>query len=141
MIKSGKMKFLTFNLQAFITMKLFFDQIPEFYNIPEGKIEQTVKAFPESLQTFLNNNGFYMKLKEIRKNTASETAFVKRFFIWFDGFKVIKFLNYSHEKYYQKIDVIDAITELITRQQKISVDKDPGSLLLFLRKRDDKIDA
>ena len=39
-------------------------------------------------------------MKEIRANTASEPAFRKRFFRWFDGFQVMKFLHHARDHFY-----------------------------------------
>jgi hypothetical protein len=135
-VNTGNMNFLTYNLQAFVALKSFFNLVPELHSMPEEKLKHTIETFPRSLQNFLRNNGFNKKLKEIRKNTASQVTFIKRFFIWFDGFNVIKFLNYSHVEYYPRIDVVEAATELLSVQQEGITDKDPRSLLLFLRKRD-----
>lgn len=138
LIDSDKMQYLTYNLRAFIDLKSLFGSISELYSISDSNFDYYLGNMSESLKTFLIQNDFAVKLKEIRKNTASESAFYKRFFLWFDGFKVVKFLNISHKKYYQKIDIIEAVKKLLTIQDSSNLTEDPGSLLLYLREMDYK---
>jgi hypothetical protein len=56
----------------------------------------------------LNSQNFYHTLEEINSNTASLSKFIKRFYLWFDGLKVVHYLNYSHEKYFTRVPVSQA---------------------------------
>ena len=57
------------------------------------------------LKKFLDTNGFYSALEEMKKNSASKKTFKKRFFTWFDAFRVLKFLNFAHSECFKKLPV------------------------------------
>ena len=136
LVDSGKMKYLTYNLQAFIDLKSLFGMISELYDFREEKLDLYLKELPDPIATFLYQNNFSDKLKEIKKNTASERAFYKRFFLWFNGFNVVKFLNFSHKDHYQKIEIIEAAKQLLSQMGLEGFEEDPRSLLLIFRKLD-----
>ena len=50
----------------------------------------------ECMKAFFETIAFDQNIEEIRQNSASQLSFVKRFFAYFDAFKVVKFLNFSH---------------------------------------------
>ena len=135
--ESKKMEYLTYNLQAFVDLKAFFRKITELYDMGEDKLEFYLKDLSDPITTFLSQNSFSDKLKEIRTNTASERAFYKRFFLWFNGFNVVKFLNFSHKDHYQKVDITEAAKQLLIRMGLEGFREDPRSLLLIFRELDD----
>ena len=70
----------------------FFKDDP--FQSPEP-LSQPLKAYLQSIQ--LNE-----AIGSIRSNSASLATFRVRFFRWFNAFRVIKYLNFSHETWYQK---------------------------------------
>ncbi|MDD3569372.1 MAG: hypothetical protein PHT92_13325, partial [Bacteroidales bacterium] len=46
-------------------------------------------------------------------NTSSPENFAKRFFLWFDAFKLLKYLNFAHEGHYQRQPVVNAAKTLL----------------------------
>ncbi|MBR4677614.1 MAG: glycosyltransferase family 2 protein [Bacteroidales bacterium] len=83
--------------ESFLVLKSFFLR---------GEI-QTV------MQKFLEKNGYFEALKEMKENSATEKTFLKRFFVWFDAFRLLKFLNFSHESYFKKKTVESQAVELL----------------------------
>lgn len=88
----------TYSLSAFLELRTFIESVPMWY---EGAVELSV-----CMQAFLESIAFEENLEIVRKNSASQVTFIKRFFAYFDAFKVVKFLNFSHQHYFQKNDVI-----------------------------------
>ncbi len=37
-----------------------------------------------------------LKMEEINSNTSGNKSFIKRFFGWFNMFRIVKYLNYVH---------------------------------------------
>lgn len=70
---------------------------------------------PEPLLMFLEEQSFAKRLAEIRANVSSESAFCKRFFRWFDGFRVMKYANWASENSYPRVPVEAAAAELLQR--------------------------
>ncbi|MBN1112414.1 MAG: hypothetical protein JXA53_05810, partial [Bacteroidales bacterium] len=52
-------------------------------------------------------------IAEIIQNSANFKNFKNRFFKWFDGLKILKFLNISNEIYFGKKSIEDAAKHLL----------------------------
>ncbi len=109
-IIENNLKLQTYNFQAFIDLKKFFSQTDKYF-----KKTADYDALPKSIAEFLQKNNFDKKLENINKNSASLQTFKKRFFHWFDGFRVLKFLNFSHPEFYPKQEIIDAVNMLLEK--------------------------
>lgn len=99
----------TYCFHSFCDLKYFFRLIPEFYNTDIPDLEKMGVA--KSICSFLENENFHESLKEIKKNSSTPSAFQKRFFRFFNAFRILKFLNYSHGTYYDFQSLEDAIKE------------------------------
>lgn len=54
---------------------------------------------------------------EANANSASPTQFLRRFFDHFNAFRVLKYLNYVHGSFYQKIEITEAVKDLFEELQ------------------------
>jgi hypothetical protein len=90
----------TYPLEAFFDLKCLFSQVPAIYR--DGKVRGIgeMKELPASVRGFLAEKQFGAALSEIHANTASEAAFRKRFFLWFDGFRAMKFIHHARDHFY-----------------------------------------
>ena len=103
--------------------------------------EQLTASRPEPLQSFLDTQDFNGALKEIRSNSASASAFRKRFWRWFSMFRIMKFLHYARERGYPDVPVGKAAAELLRvidpgGEGIPSLGSDPKKLLLIYRMLD-----
>ena len=100
---------LTYNFAAFLDLKALFDQVDSlFRNMDDG----LMPLLPDSMQEYLQMLEFPVKLKEINQNSSTLPSFRKRFFQFFDGFIILRFLNFAHQKYYQRQNLSDAMKQL-----------------------------
>jgi glycosyltransferase involved in cell wall biosynthesis len=113
-LMTGNQDYSVYNVQSFIDLKNFFAVVPAFYRSEESN------AIPDSIKSFLSKEDFREKLKEIREHCASEKMFVKRFFNWFDGFMVLKFMHFARDNFYPNIEVMEACRELL-KLRKIEI--------------------
>jgi glycosyltransferase involved in cell wall biosynthesis len=97
----------TYALQAFADLRQLFKRVPGLFQAASG-----VSGLPPAVAGFLQADGFTEAVNEIRQNSASPAAFEKRFFQYFNAFKVLKFLNFAHPGYYAFQDLQEAVTEL-----------------------------
>ena len=104
--------FLTYKLDSFKDIKLFFERINELFNIKKIELEKFIKTLPRSVNAFLLQNDFNLAIDEMNKNSSNLMSFTKRFFNWFDAFRVLKYLNFSHEEFYKKEELISEANEL-----------------------------
>lgn len=101
---------LTYNFSAFLDLKILFDRVDNLYQITD--VDEFIKDLPLSLQDYLPLISFQEKIKEIRQNSASLSSFRKRFFQFFDGLVILRFLNLAHQKFYPQQNLWEAIDQL-----------------------------
>ena len=120
--KSEKEVYFTYNFQAFIDLKIFFTKIHKLYNIGINKrnYEKFIADLPESIRQFLNKNNFYEVLIEVNNKTKTYKTFIKRFFHKFNAFKILKYMNFAHEKFYSKIPIVNAATNMLSLSELYS---------------------
>ncbi len=78
------------------------------------------------------------KIKEIKQNTSELQSFKKRFFGWFNMFKIVKYLNRVHEEIFQKVPVNESSWELLKLIGIKFTSKDTSDLLKFYRSMEKK---
>lgn len=113
---SGKDDFMTYSPDLFNALKSFFDKISVLYNEDnEFMINQLLNDLPHSIQAFLRQEHFTEKLNEIKRNSSSLSSFEKRFFRWFNLFKILKYLNFG-KKWEANISVITAAHDFLLKK-------------------------
>jgi hypothetical protein len=101
-IESAEEVFFTYNLDSFKELKYLFELSNDLFKISIEEFEVLLKKLPECITDFLNKNDFHKAIQEINKNSSKIETFTKRFFDWFNAFRILKYLNFAHENYYQK---------------------------------------
>lgn len=100
----------SYNPCLFFELKKLFDKIDTLFFIKKDEIHTIYNSLPKRIREFLNLKDFENKILEIKKNSKSLAAFYKRFFSWFDAFKIVKYLNFCVQKT-KKIPIETAITD------------------------------
>jgi hypothetical protein len=95
----------THSLQAFVDLKAFFDLLPLLCQRGPSAVAQVSEALPEPVRTFLPDEALGAALEEIQANTSTPAAFRKRFFRWFSGFQVMKFVHHARDRFYGDADI------------------------------------
>ncbi len=107
----------TYNLQAFIDLKKLFDIKEKFFKIDETEFNKIILDLPKTVQQFLIEDNFWKEVSELNQNCSTLKTFENRFFQKFNAFKILKYLNFVHEVFYEKVDLIVQI-EKLKRLQK-----------------------
>lgn len=94
-----------YTLNSFLILKDFFEKIEELY---QPNFEITDIELNAILYDFLIKNNIPKVIAEIKQNTKNIENFKKRFFYWFNGFRVIKFLNFYHLQNKKENIIIEA---------------------------------
>ena len=126
----------TYNLQAFTELKEFFASAESLFNTGEKKIIDSYYALPESVKSFIDIGEWSARMIEIRNNTSSYGSFRKRFFTWFNTFRIVKYLNHVHEGIFIKQDVSVAAAELMRIINPRKLAEGASELLTEYRKMD-----
>ncbi len=87
--------------EAFRLLTCLFADLEAFYQADTCFIEQMISQYESPLKQFLIQDGFVEKMVEIKQYTASFQAFRKRFFNYFNAFKIVKYLNFVHPVYFR----------------------------------------
>lgn len=103
---------MTYNFAAFLDLKKLFDQVNLFYRMEEVEYQKIKSLLPESILEYFKAIHFDEKIIEINKYSSTQAAFKKRFFQFFDAFLIMRFLNISHQDYYQRQNLQEAISQL-----------------------------
>jgi glycosyltransferase involved in cell wall biosynthesis len=133
LLAADSLNYFTYNIQTFIDLKDFFKKVPALStSSPHYSITSSLS---ESIQKYLSQNNFEEKLNELKQNSASEKMFVKRFFNWFDGFMVLKFVHFARDNFYEQQEIYDAATSLLKLSEiKFPENISKKDLLLQYRK-------
>ena len=83
-----------------------------------------------TVQDFLAENDFLNRVLDAQKHTASQKAFVKRFFNWFDGFLMMKYVHFARDFYYPDGEVIAIAHTFAIRELRYPGDIDDWAGLL-----------
>lgn len=128
MTDSNTYDFLTYDFKVFEIIKSYIAQMDSYYtNFDSANLDNSLRAF-------LNRNSFDDALFEIRKNSPNIKIFRKRFFNWFNAFRIIKYLNYAHTEYFAKQPVKSQADLLLNNYFSANFkQKSEKDQLLFLR--------
>jgi len=87
-----------------------------------------------SLVSFLEQQQFAAALEEMRANTSSLDSLMKRFHLWFNPFRLLKFVHFATERYHPRVPVTQGAVTLL-EQMGISTEGCDGhaeqSLMIF----------
>ncbi|MGD9977170.1 MAG: glycosyltransferase family A protein [Bacteroidales bacterium] len=92
----------TYNLKSFLDLVPLFEAVDDFWVMDELRVNARIGNLPTPLSLFLNDNNARDQILRVRSNTANQRSFRKRFFLWFDAFMLLKYLNFTGEKYYPR---------------------------------------
>lgn len=103
---------LTYNFGSFQELKKLFILKDQFYKCSEIEYEKLLEELPASVSEFVCVDGFKNELEDLNKNCSTLEVYQKRFFHKFNAFKILKYLNYAHEKHFEKADLMEQISLL-----------------------------
>ncbi len=125
--------FLTYSPESFMHLKQLFTTIKNLFNAQEDEINTYYNILHFSIQLFIPCNVFTEKITEINKNSISVESFCKRFFAWFDAFRIIKYLNFFHSTE-NRISIMEAAKKItVELGYKIDLGISELELLFFYR--------
>jgi hypothetical protein len=110
---SGGKSLVTYHPDCFLMLHSFFINKEELYKQNSEVTRTFINKQLKPLKDYLNEINAIEALKEINENCGSLAAFVKRFFRWFNAFRIVQFLNYASRNYQQQISVRDAASSFL----------------------------
>ena len=104
---------LTYHYDAYRMLASFFAMKEEYYRAGTNEVQKLIRSLPHPLRLFLEHHQAVSAIDEINSNVASVRSFVKRFFGWFNAFRIIKYLNHVHTLGIERIAVKEAVLLLM----------------------------
>lgn len=124
---------LTYNVQAFNELQIFFKSLGIYYSSVDEELEYNYNCLPEGLRSFIDFQKWKGNIQEIKRNTSGLQSFKKRFFGWFNMFKIVKYMNHVHPGTFEKVPVNESASELLKVIGINFTSKDATDLLKFYR--------
>jgi hypothetical protein len=134
MVAKNEKELMTYNPLAFSDLSVFFGYTNKMFHDNSVEMKNLFFEFPESLKIFLGEQEWVQKITEIKENTSGLISFRKRFFDWFNMFRIVKYLNLTHKSIFEKLTVTDAAEKLLKYKRMEPVDINTIDLLEFYRK-------
>ncbi len=125
---------LTYNIKAFKELGMLFKLVDTLFVCSVEELASQYRALPKGLRSFIDENDWTKKTAEIKSNTSGLLSFRKRFFEWFNMFKIVKYLNNVHTEYFEKKPVDVAASELLKERGVMLESSEPLDLLQYFRK-------
>lgn len=133
-IAEDKAVFNTYAFESFKLLRSFIALVPHFANTNQEAAILLVKNIEnDMLNDFLSIIDFKNAIQEIRTNSKGSAAFIKRFFHWFDAFKVLKFMHYMRDNGLPQQPIEQEIRQLFNVLNIDESLEDSKTQLLFLR--------
>ena len=126
-IEKPKEDFLSYNFDAFKNLHELFEQTDKLFR---NKFVPKQLKIHESLIEFLEQTEFAKAIDEINTNTSNINSFRKRLWAWFDAFRILKYLNFSHESHYSKKPIKDMVNKYLHHSNKKNLYSDNNVELL-----------
>lgn len=135
MLTDRQSDYMSYNPEAFSVLRQFFDGVSDYYSMDMSSVSELSAGFSQGLLEFLKINSWQEKLMVIRDNTSSQRSFVKRFYTWFNMFRIVKYLNFVHAgHYYERIPVTAAAGAMLA-MSGVKKSAEPAKELLHVYRR------
>ncbi len=136
-------RWTTTSFQSYVKLRPLFDRLEEIYQIFSGEDDNALDALrrlladDDELLQYLTEIDFTDSCLRIAKNTASFPAFRKRFFRYFNAFRVIRYTHYMRDHFFPDEPVILAVEAFLDHTNTAQpVDKSGQAYLDLFRNKD-----
>lgn len=133
-LDEGKVECLSYNHQIYKDLKQLFSLVGEMYETETA--ETAWSDLPVTIQQFVPLEEFIAQISEFKTQANSLTIFLKRFYQWFDGFKVLKFVHFARDEFHPNIPIAEGVNWLFETMGMDAKDWDLRRKLVELRRVD-----
>ncbi len=105
----------TYPLKSFDQLAELLSKVPEFFRADETATRGIINLLNPCIGEYLLRSGFIPAADQMNSHSASLPSFKKRFFAWFNAFRVIKYLNHARDNCIENQPVVMASKDLLER--------------------------
>ena len=109
----------TYSFDAFISLKPFFENPAQFWNMDEDGLNWVFNQYTPELKLFIDESRAVKEIKELQANCSNTKIFTKRFFHRMNAFWILKYLNFVHDSYFRRGELFKESVRLL---QQIGID-------------------
>ena len=135
-LDTGDEQMQTYAPESFEELKIFFAGANSYCGLSESELNETYLKLSKCLKSFVSEEEFIQKINEVNQHSTTPETFQKRFFQWFDAFKVLKFVHHARDHFYPNISVYNASKWILEEVRMESKDYSQREILDALRKMD-----
>lgn len=93
---------------SFEDLKQLFVKVRNFW-------DDDLQSIPVTVHSFFDGN-FQIEIEKIKNQTTSLENFTQRFYLWFDAFRILKFVHFARDNFYPNIPLEGALQWLASVQ-------------------------
>ncbi|MFK8046386.1 MAG: glycosyltransferase family 2 protein [Crocinitomicaceae bacterium] len=115
-IEDETTEYLTYDVRIWEILRDFQSQISTLHTTDLIDLDFSKNPINKQFLDFLDLNEFEKGLKEIRSNSTSLETFTKRFYAWFNAFRVLKLVHYLRDKQFPNQAILNQ-AKLMAKQR------------------------
>lgn len=119
----------SYHPQIFEKLKLFLAEMEKA--IAESR---PLSIEDKLIDAFLDEVSFSKKWEKLSQNSANKETLHQKFYHWFDGFQVLKFVHFATDNFYPKVALQDCVKWVLKDQNHTEIDL--YAALLAMRRLD-----
>ena len=104
---------LTYDPQTFIDLKAFLGITRQLFQANAASLKGIYENLPASIQAFFGWEELWSQVNILNKQTAQLESFLKRWFHWLDGLRVLKYVHFARDEFYPEVDVREAAQTML----------------------------
>lgn len=129
----------TYNLNSFLDLIPLFSGVDLIWDFDDIETSHFIQSLPNPLAEYLNRSDAVKEIRRVKSNTSNLKSFQKRFFLWFDAFMLLKYLNFVNENFYSR-ELVEKESCRLGVMLGLSVNNKTTSELLSLYREKDQED-
>ncbi|BDD04294.1 glycosyltransferase [Aureibacter tunicatorum] len=126
----------TYNWESFEDLKKFYSSLDNIYTAEENELNDIYQNFPDSIKAFLPFESFSFEIAEIKKYSSNQTLFIDKFYKWFNGFKVLKFVHFARDHFHENQTLTEACDMLFEKSLSLNKLSNNKEYLIRIREID-----
>lgn len=123
--------YMSYSFDSFKDLKELIINLPSIFEQKEFK----ELVLPHSIQEYLKTINGTNRFENILKQSPKWETFESRFYSWFDGLKVLKFIHFCRDHYYPNNKIKNVILDWNTATNILDINSDSTKKEILLRQR------
>lgn len=130
---------LTYPPESFEELEAVFGALDDFHRSDVNAISNITGHFSPCMLEYLALKGFSEAVIQAKNNSAGPVTFKKRFFVWFNGLRILQYLNFARSLGRPDLPVSEAAGILLERKGITPENTETGLLFQYRAMQREKV--